>query len=188
MIRGMIMMNLPSVTDVYDFWFNELEAQDHFTKNPSLDTKIKDRFEPLWQAAKNGELWSWRQSTTGRLAEIIVLDQFSRNMYRNQAKAFQQDALALVLAQELYNNPQFNQLTKEEKQFACLPFMHSESLTVHEQWTIPIYQKHLPDIMSIEEAHYQQLKQFGRYPFRNDALNRPSTNEEQEFMRHHDNF
>ena len=53
MIRGMIMMNLPSVTDVYDFWFNELEAQDHFTKNPSLDTKIKDRFEPLWQAAKN---------------------------------------------------------------------------------------------------------------------------------------
>ena len=109
-------------------------------------------------------------------------------MYRNQAKAFQQDALALVLAQELYNNPQFNQLTKEEKQFTCLPFMHSESLTVHEQWTIPIYQKHLPDIMSIEEAHYQQLKQFGRYPFRNDALNRPSTNEEQEFMRNHDNF
>ena len=87
--------------DVLDFWFGELTAQQHFAKDTVLDARIAERFGALLQAAERCELAPWRATAGGRLAEIIVLDQFSRNVYRDNARAFASDALALALAQEM---------------------------------------------------------------------------------------
>ena len=86
--------------DVLKFWFEELEPSQWFTKDLALDQKIIERFSVTHEAASKGELFGWRDSAKGRLAEVIVLDQFSRNMYRDKPESFASDALALVLAQE----------------------------------------------------------------------------------------
>lgn len=87
--------------DILHFWFEELTPQQHFMKDPALDAAMRVRFEATLQAAARCELFAWRATPAGRLAEILVLDQFSRNIYRDTPQAFAQDALALVLAQEL---------------------------------------------------------------------------------------
>src|SRR5690606_27605889 len=93
-------MKLYDFADVLNFWFNELTPQQWFAKSDALDETIKHRFGATLKAASLGELWQWRESAKGRLAEIIVLDQFSRNVYRDRPASFAQDAMALVLAQE----------------------------------------------------------------------------------------
>jgi len=96
------MSHLPPVStdDVLRFWFGELTADDWWRKDTALDRRIADRFGPTLQAAARCELVAWRGSARGRLAEVIVLDQFSRNIHRDTAAAFANDALALALAQE----------------------------------------------------------------------------------------
>jgi uncharacterized protein (DUF924 family) len=86
---------------ILHFWFEELTAKQHFVKDPGLDQAIRTRFGDTLEAAARCELFAWRTTPEGRLAEIIVLDQFSRNIYRDTPRAFAQDALALLLAQEL---------------------------------------------------------------------------------------
>ena len=88
-------------TAVLQFWFDELSAAQHFAKDAALDAAITQRFALTLEAAARGELSGWRASTPGRLAEIVVLDQFSRNVWRDMPRAFAQDGMALVLAQEL---------------------------------------------------------------------------------------
>ncbi|GAM62536.1 hypothetical protein JCM19232_1693 [Vibrio ishigakensis] len=107
--------------DVLDFWFNELEVKDWFAKNLDLDEQIRQRFGKLHQSAVQCELYSWREMPEGRLAEIIVLDQFSRNLYRDSAKAFAADALALALAQQAVQLGEDNKLTSEQKSFLYMP-------------------------------------------------------------------
>ena len=97
-------MTSPTTTDpatVLHFWFEDLTSAQHFAKDAALDAAIAQRFGPTLEAAARGELSGWRASTPGRLAEIVVLDQFSRNVWRNTPRAFAQDGMALVLAQEL---------------------------------------------------------------------------------------
>jgi len=89
-----------SPDDVLTFWFEELEPQQQFKKSQSIDEQITTRFLPTWGLIMAGETEHWRDTAQGRLAEIIVLDQFSRNMFRGSAKAFSADTVALVLAQE----------------------------------------------------------------------------------------
>jgi len=90
---------------ILHFWFEELTSKQHFVKDTALDETIRSRFGDTLEAAAQCELFAWRATPEGRLAEIIVLDQFSRNVYRDTPRAFAQDALALVLAQELVGNP-----------------------------------------------------------------------------------
>ena len=86
---------------ILHFWFEELTPKQHFVKDAVLDETIRARFGDTLEAAARCELFAWRTTAAGRLAEIIVLDQFSRNVYRDTARAFAQDALALVFTQEL---------------------------------------------------------------------------------------
>ncbi|MCZ0716876.1 DUF924 family protein [Aerococcus kribbianus] len=174
--------------DILDFWFHELDENQHFIKDPSLDQEISDRFLITLQAAKAGELWEWRHDIFGCLAEIILLDQFSRNIYRDQAQAFSSDDMALVLAQSAYLKPDYQTLDKKQQHFLCMPFMHSESLIIHEKWAYPIFKAEFPESLSFEEAHKAQIERFGRYPFRNAALGRQSTTEELDFMANNDAF
>ena len=169
---------------VLNFWFTEISEKDWFIKNEEFDQRLKSRFLDLHTAAKRNELYSWRNSVQGRLAEIIVLDQFSRNIFRNQFEAFAQDPLALSLAQEAVSKGDAKHLTEKEKSFLFLPYMHSESLKIHEEFLRLLEQNGINsgNLYEYELKHKVIIDRFGRYPHRNNILNRPSTPEEIQFL------
>ena len=171
--------------DVITFWFEELEPTQHFKKSDELDSRIKKQFLSTWHLIMAGETDHWRASAVGRLAEIIVLDQFSRNMFRNSAKAFASDPIALVLAQEAVRAQVDQHLEDRQRAFVYMPYMHSESKQVHEQAMI-LFQG-LPNLES-EIRHKAVIDEFGRYPHRNMVLGRESTMEEIQWMRSHPGF
>ena len=169
--------------DVLDFWFNELAPAQHWDKDPALDATIEQHFGAVHTAAAAGELWEWRTHAEGRLAEIIVLDQFSRNIFRDSPAAFFCDPMALVLAQEAVATGVDKELSVQKRSFLYLPYMHSESLRVHEQAMRLFDQPGLENNYEFELKHLAIIKRFGRYPHRNALLNRSSTNEEIEFLK-----
>ena len=179
---------------VLEFWFNKDNEQYWFAQNDAFDKQIKDKFADIWQAAKQGECVTWRianaptdsnssiTALAGRLAEIIVLDQFSRNLCRGQAGAFAQDSMAIALAQEAIGQPHFDTLPTEWRKFIIMPFMHSESLMIHKRY-LPLFEKlHDDYTLDFENRHKDIIEQFGRYPHRNDILDRESTDEEEAFL------
>ncbi|OBT24563.1 DUF924 family protein [Vibrio splendidus] len=168
--------------NVLEFWFDELTPKDWFTGGGEIDTLIESRFAKLYKAAIQGELFEWRQNAEGRLAEIIVLDQFSRNLGRNSPDAFTADPMALVLAQEAVAGGFDHQLNQQQKSFLYMPYMHSESLLMHEQAVLLFSQTGLENNLDFEFKHKVIIERFGRYPHRNEVLGRTSTPEEIEFL------
>lgn len=168
--------------DVLFYWFEELTPNDWFTCNQSLDNAIAERFGEVLKSAKKSELFSWRATPHGRLAEIIVLDQFSRNIYRDTPQAFAQDPLALALAQEAILLEMDEHLTNAEKAFLYMPFMHSESNIIHEKAVELFNRPGLENNYGFELKHKEIIDRFGRYPHRNEILGRDSTPEEIEFL------
>ncbi|MDX1676709.1 DUF924 family protein [Arsukibacterium sp.] len=168
---------------VLDFWFNEISPSQWWEKDWQFDRIIANRFGDQLQQAARGELYHWRTDARGRLAEIIVLDQFSRNIFRDTPAAFSQDAMALVLAQEAVAADALQHLTADERSFLLLPYMHSESVTIH-QLAETLYKEHAPDTnYQFELKHKAIIDRFGRYPHRNAILGRSSTMEELEFLK-----
>lgn len=168
---------------ILDFWFTEIKPSQWWAKDSNFDQLIEHRFGNMLQQAAKGELYHWRRDAKGRLAEIIVLDQFSRNIYRDTPAAFSQDAMALVLAQEAVSSGALQQLTADERSFLLLPYMHSESLAIH-QLAEALYKDHAPDSnYQFELKHKVIIERFGRYPHRNAILGRTSTPEELEFLK-----
>ncbi|MEH6388747.1 DUF924 family protein [Pseudomonas profundi] len=170
-------------SNVLNFWFNELKPAMWWKKDPQLDRLIVDCFGAVHGQAIRGELFSWRESAEGRLAEIIVLDQFSRNIYRDRPQAFAWDGMALVLAQEAITEKADQNLTLDQRSFMYMPFMHSESLVIHEQAMQLFSIKGLETSFRFEQRHKEILERFGRYPHRNAALGRPSTDAEIAFLK-----
>lgn len=169
--------------DVLRFWFEEVSPEQWWTRSDELDRKVRERFADLHRQACASELFSWRKTAAGRLAEVIVLDQFSRNLYRDDGKAFAQDALALALAQEAVAGGHDQQLPTERRVFFYLPYMHSESLVIHEIACQLFAQPGLENNLAFEKKHKAILDRFGRYPHRNASLGRISTAEELEFLK-----
>lgn len=167
---------------VLKFWFQESGPQDWFKQDSDFDAKIKLHFETTLAQASRGELWPWRESLKGRLAEIIVLDQFTRNIHRGTATAFAQDTLALILAQEALRDGRHLRLDPSLKAFLYMPFMHSESLVMHEMAVELFSQNGLESNLDFELRHKRIIERFGRYPHRNSLLGRPSTAAEIEFL------
>ncbi|MFZ3220796.1 MAG: DUF924 family protein [Rhodoferax sp.] len=167
---------------ILHFWFEELTPKQHFVKDAALDETTRARFGDTLEAAARCELFAWRATAQGRLAEIIVLDQFSRNVYRDTPRAFAQDALALVLAQELVASRQDRSLPSAQRVFAYMPYMHSESTLVHAQ-AVPLFsQPGMEDNLRFELHHKAIIDRFGRYPHRNAILGRSSGAEELAFL------
>jgi uncharacterized protein (DUF924 family) len=169
--------------DILTFWFDELEAKQHFAKDGALDATIGERFAGTHAAAARGELYPWRNHTAGRLAEIIVLDQFSRNLYRDGPRAFACDPMALVLAQELVRADADRDLPPARRAFAYMPYMHSESPRIHAVALELFSQPGLEDNLKFERAHKAIIDRFGRYPHRNAALGRQSSAAEIAFLK-----
>jgi uncharacterized protein (DUF924 family) len=166
--------------EVLDFWFGMSDA-DRWSKGKQLDPLIKARFSAVHRAAAIGELWTWRESAEGRLAEIIVLDQFSRHLYRDTPAAFASDPLALVLAQESVKAGADKAVDNEKRQYFYMPFMHSESPVIHASAAELFAQ--LPSNVKFAVRHRAIIDRFGRYPHRNAILGRLSTPEEIEFLK-----
>ncbi|WP_019616430.1 DUF924 family protein [Psychromonas ossibalaenae] len=168
--------------DVLQFWFEETAPAQWWTKDPLFDQLITNKFTALHKQAGAGELFEWRDTASGRLAEIIVLDQFSRNMFRDSARAFAQDALALVLAQEAISRGADKELNAVQRSFLYMPFMHSESLKIHQQAVILFKANGIQANYDFELKHKQVIEQFGRYPHRNKILKRLSSKQEAAFL------
>jgi len=169
-------------TEVLTFWFKEIEAKLWFASDKNFDDLIRKRFLGVMQQAAAGELYSWRSTAEGRLAEIIVLDQFSRNVYRNTPQAFAQDPMALVLAQEAVASGALNVLDPTQRSFLLLPYMHSESRQIHVV-AEALYKDFAPaGNLDFELRHKTIIDRFGRYPHRNEILGRTSTPEEVKFL------
>ncbi len=170
-------------TTILDFWFKETSPELWFKKDTEFDQTIKSRFSTIWLAATKGELAEWRSSIYGRLAEIIVLDQFSRNLHRDNPLAFAYDGMALALAQEAAKDSGFYQLSRLEAGFLLMPYMHSESVFIHQQAEILFKNYGTDNNYQFELKHKAIIDRFGRYPHRNSILGRQSTLEEQEFLK-----
>ncbi len=168
--------------EILAFWFTELTPKQHYAKDAALDEAIRTRFGDTLEAAARCELFAWRTTPEGRLAEILVLDQFSRNVYRDTARAFAQDALALALAQELVASGQDRSLPLAQRSFAYMPYMHSESALVHAQAVELFSQPGLEGTLRFELRHKEIIDRFGRYPHRNGLLGRESSPEELAFL------
>lgn len=179
---------------VLDFWFDKDNEPYWFAQNDDFDKQINDKFGKIWQAAQQGECVTWRiadapadsnssiTALAGRLAEIIVLDQFSRNLCREQACAFAQDGMALVLAQEAIGQPHFYTLPTQWRKFIIMPFMHSESAMIHKHYLPLFEQLNDADTLDFERRHKDIIDKFGRYPHRNKTLGRESTLEEEALL------
>lgn len=171
-----------SACEVIKFWFEEIEPKQRFMKDLEFDQLIRDRFGEVHARANQGLLYTWREHPLDALAEIIVLDQFSRNMYRDKPGAFASDTLALVLAQEAVRRKLDAELNATQKAFLYMPFMHSESAEIHEIALYLFDQEGLEDNYNFEVRHKEIIDRFGRYPHRNAILGRESTAEEIEFL------
>jgi uncharacterized protein (DUF924 family) len=175
-------MTTLSSNDILHFWFKELSPPQWFEKNKTIDQTISTQFKTVHQMACRGELFQWRQTAHGCLAEIILLDQFSRNIYRDHAYAFSNDTMALTLAQYAIHQKLDKKLSDIERGFLYLPYMHSESSLIHTE-AVKLYQT-LDNKTNLEYEikHKVIIDRFGRYPHRNEILGRQSTHEERDFL------
>lgn len=167
---------------VLAFWFEELTAADWFTGGAALDARIADRFGALHVAVVANECFSWRTDPRHALAELIVLDQFSRNIHRGTPGAFAADGQALALAQVALDREYPTTVPERERPFFYLPYMHSESPRVHEIAVGLFAELTDPEYAKQERTHKDIIDRFGRYPHRNQILGRSTTTAEQAFL------
>jgi uncharacterized protein (DUF924 family) len=168
--------------EIIKFWFEEIETSQWWKKDAEFDQLISDRFSAIHKRASRCELYDWRETAEGRLAEIIVLDQFSRNMYRDSPRSFSNDALALALSQEAIRLGADKEVSTRKRSFIYLPFMHSESAIIHEV-AVDLYTAlGREENLKFELKHKAIIDRFGRYPHRNEVLGRISTEEEIAFL------
>ncbi len=169
--------------DILHFWFEKLKPAQWWKSDEALDLEIEVKYGKVHKAATLGELEQWRDNARGRLAEIIILDQFSRNIYRDTPLAFASDRIALVLAQEAIRQGADQQLAVEQRAFFYMPYMHSESKMIHEKAVELFSQPGGEFNYEYELQHKAIIDRFGRYPHRNKALHRTSTPEEIEYLK-----
>ncbi len=175
---------------ILDFWFlsksHELYGQkrkEWFLKDDVFDEAIRDNFEDDFSKALDGQYLRWAETKDGCMALILLFDQFSRNMFRDDPKAFSADGKAREIARHILDAGFFEHLPDFMKNFAVLPFEHSENLEDQ------IFSVKLFKSFGGEEAilyavrHYEIIEKFGRFPHRNKTLNRPPTDEEIEFLK-----
>lgn len=168
---------------VLAFWFEEIDPGMWWAAEPAFDERLRARFLSTLESAARGELYSWRVSPQGRLAEVIVLDQFSRNIFRNTARAFAQDPMALALSREAVSLEVPERLRPEERAFLLMPYMHSESPLIHVEAARLFREWASEESYQFELRHKAIVDRFGRYPHRNEVLGRESTPGEIEFLK-----
>jgi uncharacterized protein (DUF924 family) len=181
--------------EILDFWFGAPGSAEHgrprqfwFSKSDATDALIGERFGAAVDAALRGGLDPWADDDDARsaLALVLLLDQFTRNIFRDTARAFAGDAAALAVARRLVADGRHRRLAPVERWFAYLPFEHSEAIDdQHESLRLfgELAGEGMTEPLAWARKHYEIIARFGRYPHRNEALGRASTAEEIEFLR-----
>jgi len=168
---------------IIDFWFNAIDSKAWFKKDDEFDLMLTAQFSQLVNAASKAELQPWRTDAEGRLAEIIVLDQFTRNIHRGTPMSFTNDPIALALAQEAVTLGCLDELDVVKQTFVLMPYMHSESEVIHEAGMKLFESVGVDRTTDYAIRHQNIIKRFGRYPHRNQILGRESTPEELTFLK-----
>lgn len=167
--------------DVLDFWF-AAGKEKWFVKDEAFDAEISTRFKEHHDAAKRWELDSWRETAQGCLALIILLDQFGRNIYRGTADAFAADPKALALARSMVEKSMDMELPVDLRIWIYLPFEHSESMDDQERCIELLERSGMEEFLKWAHLHADVIREFDRFPHRNEALGRTSTPEEIAFL------
>ena len=170
--------------EVLDYWLQDVGPEGWYAAGDALDAEIKDRFHDLWIAAQSGGLEHWNEGVAGSLAFIILCDQFSRNMHRGTAAAFATDAHALAAARIAVTAGWDLEAPEPERQFFYMPFEHSED-PADQDLAVNLLTDRLPlhpDMALHARAHREVISKFGRFPFRNVALGRETTELERQFL------
>ena len=176
-------MKETAIPKILHFWFEEITPQQWFKKDDAFDNLLKDRFGKYVADALGGRLDSWAGTKEGTLALILLLDQMTRNIYRNTPLAFAGDEMAVAHALRAVDKGYLDSTPSAQNNFMLMPLMHSEDMTIHAraeplfaQFTSEMTQKFL-------RKHTVIIRRFGHYPHRNDILGRPSTEEEIAFLK-----
>lgn len=170
--------------EILDYWLGEVGPEGWYAGGAALDADIRDRFLDVWQAARDGGLEHWVDGTVGTLAYLILCDQLARNMHRGTAEAFATDAQALAAAKRAVEAGWDLAAPEPERQFFYMPFEHSEEAGDQAQ-AVALLTERLgsdPEMALHARAHQAIIARFGRFPFRNAALGRESSAEEQAFL------
>ncbi len=163
------------VCQVIKFWFAAGMEKRWFRATPELDAEIRERFEPMWQAAAGGRLHAWEDSPDGSLALVIVFDQFPLNMYRGTAKAFTTEGDAIRVARQAVKRGHDAALHGAQKAFLYMPLMHSEDLADQDESVRLYAAAGLGENLRFAEHHRDLIRRFGRFPHRNAILGRESS-------------
>ena len=168
--------------DVIGFWFETLSPEDWYRAPPHVDAEVTARFGELYETLRETVPQDWLQTPGGRLAAILVLDQFPRNMFRGTPQAFATDAKALALAKDAIAAGADLALPPEQRAFLYMPFQHTEDLK-DQRRSVALYES-LGNANNLDFAvrHYEAIARFGRFPHRNAILGRASTPEEMAFL------
>jgi uncharacterized protein (DUF924 family) len=183
---------------VLNFWIGPLDAAGEpapgqskrwYSKDPEFDARIRAEFGADLERAARGELDDWKSTPRGRLALVILLDQFSRNLHRGTAAAFANDARALALSREGISRGEDRTLAAVERQFLYMPLMHAEDREAQDL-CVEVFRRasaelggKLDGVIPYAERHREIVARFGRFPHRNEMLGRSSTAEEIEFLK-----
>ncbi|WP_397541428.1 DUF924 family protein [Roseovarius salis] len=171
--------------EVLRFWLDEVGPAGWYEQSDRTDEAVKERFREAWESAREGTYGLWLTYPSGTLAYIILMDQFPRNMFRGDARAFATDTQGIAAAKAAVHRKWDLRIDEPARQFFYLPLMHSENLCDQER-CIRLVMERMPETgastLLHARAHREVIRMFGRFPYRNAALNRPSTAPETEFV------
>jgi uncharacterized protein (DUF924 family) len=176
-------MNDSSLADeVVEFW-KQAGPSRWFSRNDDFDAEIRSRFLDLYESAARGDLGDWEVSPTGALAVILLLDQFPRNLFRGERRAFATDATAVLAAERAIERDFDAAVDPELRRFFYLPFMHAEDLAAQDR-CVSLHETYIddPDGLKFARHHRDIIARFGRFPHRNNVLGRQTTPEEAAFL------
>ena len=171
--------------EVLSFWLDEIGPKGWYAQDDALDAQIREKFLKTWEGACSGRFSLWLTYPSGTLAYIILMDQFPRNMFRGDQKAFSSDRAALAAAKAAIDKRWDMKIDEPARQFFYLPLMHSENLCDQER-CVRLMCERMPQEGASNllhaRAHREVIRQFGRFPYRNHALSRPMTGPEQAYV------
>ncbi len=170
---------------ILEFWLDTVGQKGWYLQDDALDQEIRDKFQSTWEAAKEGKFSMWMTYPSGTLAYIILTDQLPRNMFRGDPRAFETDHLSRAVAKAAIDRKWDMKIDEPARQFFYLPLMHSENL-VDQERCIRMFMERMPQngVSNLlhARAHREVIRLFGRFPYRNSAMGRPSSCAERDYV------
>ena len=171
--------------DILAFWLDEVGSAGWYKQDDALDARIREQFGEAWEGLTEGRFGLWLTYPSGVLAYIILADQFPRNMFRGDGRSFASDRIAVAAAKQAIHRGWDMKIDEPARQFFYLPLMHSENLCDQDR-CVRLMKERMPDAgdgnLLHAQVHREVIREFGRFPYRNEALGRKSTEAEKTYL------